>query len=282
MSTRQIPIIKAGEPVPEPPCHIIGRDGFYLRKANRLFECTVRVPSAPELEAVEEKAVWLAPKIPYAVIEEALEFFCAVHDAYGSEAIAMLTLRDGKWGVVAPAQKVSPAHLDYEVDAKECRGLAGTIHSHGSMGASFSGTDHRDVTDFDGVHIVLGRIAMPVPQIAAGVYANGRLFEFRPEDIIEGLDSKAEAPKQHPWMAKVVRAMDGFDDSFEFGMRGSRLAPNKGKKSEPPPSWLCPQCGEDLGDIDEIDGDMECRYCGSRSGMDEPIMEGGSRWIGWC
>ncbi|MDD5598633.1 MAG: hypothetical protein PHV82_11865 [Victivallaceae bacterium] len=209
----QIPIIKAGQPMPESdPAYVIGRNGFYLRKTSRLYESLAKIEAIPDFEPVTERLNWTAPKLPYALLEEALDFFRAVYDRYEAEAILLLTLNDERWQNVVPEQEVSGAKLDYQLP--KITGLAGTIHSHGNMDAFFSGTDHQDVAGFDGIHIVLGKIDRNLPRIKAGVYANGRLFEFEPEDLIDGIPPEHQVNLEHPWLARV-RSGRGASDLFK-------------------------------------------------------------------
>jgi len=197
-----IPTIRAGEQLPEKgPAYIIGRDGYYMRKDSCLCRSVVRVKSIPDLEPVMEFVDWTAPKLPYALIEEALEFFRAVYDLHEAESITLLTLNGEVWRNEVPDQKVSRIKLDYSIPHLE--GLAGTIHSHGNMDAFFSDTDHKDVADFDGLHIVLGKIDRKVPRICAGVYVNGHLFKFEPEQLIGNLPEETSINVNHPWLERV-------------------------------------------------------------------------------
>jgi len=198
----KIPIVKAGQEMPETgPVYVIGKDGFYLRKQSTLFDAIVKVDTIPDFEGMKESLTWTAPKLPYSLIEEALEFFRVVYDQYEAEAIVMLSLNNEIWQNTVPEQRVGRANLDYQTPKIE--GLAGTIHSHGNMDAFFSDTDHKDVAGFDGVHIVLGKIDRNVPRIKAGVYVNGRLFEFKPEELIEGIPEEHVVNADHPWMSQV-------------------------------------------------------------------------------
>jgi hypothetical protein len=216
----KIPIIKAGSEIPtEGPAYIIGRDGFYLKKSSKLFDATVKVDSIPEYEPVMESLQWNAPKLPYSIIQESLAFFRSVYKMYKSEAVLMLALKDAKWEIAPPEQTVSGASLEYVLE----KGITpfGTIHSHCEMGAFFSNTDHDDVAGFDGLHIVIGRITQAEPEIKIGVYANGRLFEFEPEMILENMPVKAGEDEVHPWLSKVEtqrkpsRFFPGFSNFFD-------------------------------------------------------------------
>ena len=205
----QIPVLKSGEEVKDTPAYIIGRNGFYLRKSTGLYECTVKVPELPEYPEVKESVAWTAAKLPWELIEQALDFFRAVYMKYQAEAIVLITYENGVWGLSVPRQIVKSAHLRYKSVDKVTP--AGTIHSHCNMGAFFSSTDDGDVANFDGLHIVLGRISLPFPEIASAVYINGRMFECRPQDIISDMPGHSEGKsKKHPWMKQVKSAERQF------------------------------------------------------------------------
>lgn len=232
----QIPILRAGEEAPiEGPAYVLGRQGAYLRKTTPLFESLLKAGTLADLPEVEERISWRGPKIPYKLILEALSFFRSVLEAHASEAIVLLTLEDGKWGILAPEQTVGAAHLDYKTDPEIARKRpVGTIHSHCDMGAFFSATDEKDVEDFDGVHLVLGRISLPVPEIAASVTVNGRSVPLALSEVIQGLPEAAKAPKDHPWLAKVKKGVAatlwGDDDEL---WRASRTHREPGYEPHP-------------------------------------------------
>ena len=181
---------------------LTGRDGHYLRKRTRLFEACVRTPNNPEMPELQESAKWLAPKIPYAVIADCVAFFRAVWAEHGSEAIALLFLEDGIWSAEAPQQSVGPAALSYG-SLPQGRRSVGSIHSHGAMRAFHSGTDLRDAEEFDGVHLVVGRLDLPCPEFASALHVNGRQFVMDPKEIVDGLPEPMSAGLWHPWLEKV-------------------------------------------------------------------------------
>ncbi len=205
----QIPVIKAGDALDDSPAYVIGRQGFYLRKSSGLYDCTVKVAELPDYPEVKEAVAWTAAKLPWELIEQTLDFFRAVYMKYQAEAIVLITYKDGVWDISVPRQVVRAAHLKYRsVDNVT---PVGTIHSHCNMGAFFSGTDDGDVVNFDGLHIVLGRVSLPFPEIASAVYVNGRMFECRPQEIISGMPghSKVKA-NRHPWLKQVRPAEKDF------------------------------------------------------------------------
>ena len=250
-----IPVINAGDKVPDGPCYMLARDGYYLRKSNRLFDAVVKIAALPDFDEVAESVKWNAPKIPSKIIDESLEFFRAVHDEHKSEAIVLLALEKGVWSIVVPDQQVSPASLKYECPAGA--NLAGTIHSHCGMDAFFSGTDTNDVASFDGVHIVLGRIDRRDYEIEAGVYVNGRLFKGEPGNIIEGYEKSKRDEGPHPWLEKV----SCLDERLERPMPEMRqfTMPPSGENSF---DCFCPRCGGEMAESVMGSGNMVCGYCG--------------------
>ena len=184
---------------------LTGKDGHYLRKRTRLFEACVKTPNNPEMPEIGESAKWLAPKMPYAVIADCVAFFRAVWAEHGSEAIALLFLEDSKWSAEAPQQAVGPASLSYG-SLPAGRRPVGSIHSHGAMKAFHSGTDMRDAEEFDGVHLVVGRLDLPSPEFVAALHINGRQFQLDIKEIVDGLPEPMSAGLWHPWLDMVKKS----------------------------------------------------------------------------
>ena len=270
-----IPVINAGDKVPDGPCYMLARDGYYLRKSNRLFDAVVKIAALPDFDEVAESVKWNAPKIPSKIIDESLEFFRAVHDEHKSEAIVLLAFDRGSWSIVVPEQKVSPASLKYECPAGA--NLAGTIHSHCGMGAFFSGTDTNDVANFDGVHIVLGRIDRREYEIEVGVYVNGRLFKGEPGNVIEGYEKSKRDEGPHPWIEKVTCLEDRFE-GFVPEMHPFEIGPPSDDEEEEFECHFCPLCGEDQLDRDDGNGEAECGYCGCTFKISNIKKEEIPRW----
>jgi len=264
--------------MPDAPAYIVGKDGFYLKKKTPLYECTVKVPELPEYPEVKESVTWTAQKLPWSLIESTLDFFRAVYMKYQGEAIVLVTHEDGAWDISVPKQTVEPAHLKYKCVDKVTP--VGTIHSHCNMGAFFSGTDDSDVINFDGLHIVLGRISQPFPEIAAAVYINGRSFECRPDDIIADMPGNPDnKERNHPWMKHVRRPQR----RFPFNERDVLPDfPGRDAERQAPTDLLCPQCGRDEVAVDYETGKAECMICGEtfKAGDRSDAARIGSR-TGW-
>ena len=203
--------------------YMTGKDGHYLKKRTRLFDAVVKVDVNPDLPVIEESATFTAQKIPYAVLAEAIAFFRAVWAKTGAEAIVLLWFDKGQWSVHAPAQIVGPASLKY---GRLQNGLTpvGSIHSHGAMGAFHSGTDRNDAAEFDGVHIVVGRLDRAVPELAVALHVNGKGFDLEPEQVIEGLPVAAVKEDDHPWL-EMVEPSRILKDLATFNCSGFQKTP---------------------------------------------------------
>lgn len=204
---------KESRETPQPPIvgvkesgyeFLTGREGHYLRKRSKLFEACVRIELNPDLPEIKESAIWLAPKIPYPIVASCVSFFRAVWAEHGTEAIALLFLEDREWSASAPEQVAGPASLSYS--AMKGRRPAGSIHSHGAMRAFHSGTDLRDAEEFDGIHLVVGRLDLSNPEFASALHVNGRQFVMEPKEVVDGLPEPSSEGVWHPWLEKVKTA----------------------------------------------------------------------------
>jgi len=193
---------------------------------------------------------------------------------YQGEAIVLVTHDDGAWDISVPRQIVEPAHLEYRRVDKVTP--VGTIHSHCNMGAFFSGTADNDVASFDGLHIVLGRISLPFPEIASAVYINGRMFGCRPQDIIGGMPGHSEGKsKKHPWLKHVKSAERQFpfnegDHVPDFPGR-KEIEKERAVDGEVFGGLTCPLCGRNEITADPETGEAKCMICGETFGVDEAL-----------
>lgn len=110
------------------------------------------------------------PVMPYEMFVRMDAFFRKVEKLHKTEAILVLTYdptffdsenpSDG-WGVLLPDQENTAHHCNYEMSNVMAIKpphvyIVGSVHSHPSMSAYFSSTDHNDQADWDGLHITFG------------------------------------------------------------------------------------------------------------------------------
>ncbi len=159
------------------------------------------------------------PKIPNNVIEKLDHFFREVHNQIGTEAVIMFTydtqyLKSDEpnkgWGFLVPAQKNTAANCDYDpstvMDDKPHDDvvLVGTAHSHPLMDAYCSGTDQKDQSKFDGIHITFGwKHGKKSTDYHITLQMQGQVYEYNPEDIFED-PPKVEVSDEVKELAKKV------------------------------------------------------------------------------
>jgi hypothetical protein len=213
-----IPIIKAGNEMHEKNCYILGRNGYYLKKENKLFSSVVPVEKISSLNKVTPKIEWQAEKIPYTIIKKAHEFFKTVYSSHKSEGVVLLKYKNDIWDIVVPDQVLSGAYVKYE--SSKFKGIVGSIHSHCMMHAFFSSIDDRDQASSDGIHIVLGKIMLNIPEIVTSIYVNGYQQEFNPSDLINDLPKFINP--SHKWLDRV-KVNKEYDIKYDDEMMGDLL-----------------------------------------------------------
>jgi PRTRC genetic system protein A len=150
------------------------------------------------------------PKIPATLLDMTLSFFRKIYDKHSSEVFLQYFYdeKSKEYLLHCPKQKVSGASVSYERDEKfETREkiLVFEIHSHGSMGAFFSGTDDKDEKD-DRFFGVIGKVKKFYPEMKLRVSVGGRRREISVEDIFdidEGNYHEESFPQE--WVKKIQK-----------------------------------------------------------------------------
>lgn len=141
----------------------------------------------PGLQSTLEEGWELnVPKIPATLLDVTLSFFRQIYSKHSSEVFLQYfyDIDKKEYTIHCPQQSVGPASVNYKRDFEYEKGkiLVFEIHSHGSMGAFFSGTDDRDEKD-DRFFGVIGNIKNYYPDIKIRVSVGGRRKEISIEDI---------------------------------------------------------------------------------------------------
>jgi hypothetical protein len=158
--------------------------------------------SSPELDIpldIKQSAWFTLPKIPWTMLKKMDSFFRQAYKLHGTESVLVLTYdpnyknsenpSDG-WGCIAPKQTNTAASCDYEFDSvmqvkPEHVFIVGSAHSHPNMSAYFSGTDHQDQADWDGLHITFGWKGDGPSEYHIGLMLGGEEWPFKPEQVFE-------------------------------------------------------------------------------------------------
>jgi hypothetical protein len=192
--------------IPENIAYLITGNGVMLFKRNREYVSLSKTNSLSSFPKLSESAIIKYPSIPISLLNAAIHFFRFVYnssdkDIAKSESCVLFYLdkeTGSQWKGVVPKQEVSPASVNYTTPTPEdCEQfkeindyfLAGSIHSHASMSAGFSGVDDKDDLDFDGIHIVVGHIDKSVPEFAIRIMVSKQEYTLPFEQLI-GTDEK--------------------------------------------------------------------------------------------
>jgi hypothetical protein len=164
------------------PAFVVARDGLYLRKRSLLGLSQVQVEGVAHLPPAREYLEYALPKVPAALIGQAVGFFRAIWARQRSEALALLTWDGSAFGLIVPEQRAGTASVKHRLEATEVppgTQLVGSIHSHGALSAGASLTDEADEADFDGIHVVVGDVDERRPSYSAAIVIDGRRFGCR-------------------------------------------------------------------------------------------------------
>lgn len=186
------------------------------------------------LADVEQQAYFTLPPIPYDLINDIDDFFREVYRVHGTESIVIFTYEpiyentdnpsDG-WGILVPDQTNTAASCDYEPesvveempDDRDVR-LVGTAHSHPGMQAFCSGTDKRDQSQFDGIHITYGwKKGSTETEFYIELQMGGGQFIFEPKDVFTELPPPVENEKAVEWAKKVKKGTVGGGKALGSG-----------------------------------------------------------------
>ncbi|MDO8571281.1 MAG: Mov34/MPN/PAD-1 family protein [bacterium] len=179
--------------------YVIARNGIFLRKKNSWIDAVVRVKQIAILDPQETSAHILLPPIPALVMGEVIAFFQEVYREYTSEAAVLLHFSERLgWAFSVPEQHASAAHVSYNARERlEGYQCMGTMHSHGYLEAYHSPTDQNDESEFDGIHITVGRLSHEKSSFTLDMEAvvNGNRFKQDPLRLLEGVEIQEEMQK---------------------------------------------------------------------------------------
>ncbi|MCX6795216.1 MAG: hypothetical protein NT165_00580 [Candidatus Falkowbacteria bacterium] len=228
----EIVIYRKDVTLPDGNCYIIAKDGVFLKKDTGLISGIVKVEKLSFLEAIQAEAKIKIPVLPLDLCIQARMFFKEVYRRYHSESIVLLYFDEKKneYLLSVPLQTVSYASLRYEPSFKE-NGfkLVGSIHSHANFGAFHSPVDHKDESDFDGLHITIGHVNQKSFSISMEVVVNNNRF---PQEPLNWMPELREIERKSP-KARTL-AKESFDltnipadkDELATGALGSENSNN--------------------------------------------------------
>lgn len=176
----------------DPIFYVVAKDGIYLKKTMGHFDTLNKVDAISILNECASYAKLDVAKIKTRQVAQILTLFRNVYEKYRSEANVILHYNRKRktYRIDVPKQGVSGASVDYVngEDTYKDYIRVGTIHSHASMSAFHSGTDHGDELNWDGLHITFGYMNKEYFDISCSIMSGGERFMVQPQDYLENVE----------------------------------------------------------------------------------------------
>lgn len=194
--------------------YIMQGDGVYEQRINKLGKFTTKVAKLdiPGLESTLSEGWELnVPKIPISLLGTTVSFFRKIYAEHSSEVFLQFywDTESNEYIVHCPKQTVGGASVRYDNDemfSDANKILVFEIHSHGNMGAFFSGIDDRD-EKADRFFGVIGNISKFFPDVKLRLSVGGSKVEVNVEDIFD-LDEEMYHAETYPkdWAERIQKA----------------------------------------------------------------------------
>jgi len=194
--------------------YLLASNGIFLVKNNALFRSVSAAPGIAGLASQEPETTLNFPKLPRELMEQVYGFFEFVFRKWEGEAVALLyySLESGEFRVGIPPQKIfryrglrhwhTEGRVEYGyLPRPESFLKMGDIHSHPDTSAFFSRTDDYDDAE-DGLHIVMGNLHRPPPDLRVSFVAGGTRFRLVTENVVESFGKPIPPPAE--WVSQVV------------------------------------------------------------------------------
>jgi hypothetical protein len=187
----------------EGPYIVLTKKGYMVHRRFHFGRVLVPLAESPTLPE-GTPALWAEiPKLPNALIGQALSFFTAIYDKNHSEAMVDLTWHpEHGYRLFVPPQTAHGGGVKALRNPEHYVGqIVGTMHSHCNFSAFHSHTDTGDADKHDGLHITIGDVKKDKPSIAIMISVAGIRWNLDLEDITDG----ELVPTKHPtWWERYV------------------------------------------------------------------------------
>lgn len=194
--------------------YVMQGNGVFEQRTNKLGVFVSKISSGdiPGLESnLEEGWVLTVPKIPITLLGTTVSFFRKIYSKHSSEVFVQFyfdTIKE-EYIIHCPKQTVSGASVRYDNDemfTDNTKILVFEIHSHGSMGAFFSGTDDGD-EKADRFFGVIGHINDFFPDMKLRISIGGRKIDIDVGDIFD-LEEDIYHAETYPqvWIDRIQKS----------------------------------------------------------------------------
>lgn len=200
--------------------YVVAEGGTYVQRRTPFFSSCVRSDVELPLHPLRQFVRLLTPKIPLAMMEQAVGFLREVYAVHGGEgALVLLYDRDKQeYQWYCPVQKSSwKVEFETPTDFPPNMVIFGDIHSHPNGVAIPSGVDTTDEYHSDGLHIIAGQVTGSKFWKGNDKHSNlhfhvdfcvdSQRFKFKEDQVLELPDVDQEFPMPpDEWMERVTKA----------------------------------------------------------------------------
>jgi proteasome lid subunit RPN8/RPN11 len=236
---------------------------------------------------LKNTASYTLPLMPWEFTQKIDAFFRKVFEVHGTESILVLTYDESYfnstnpsegWGCITPKQNNTAMDCHYEMDSvmqvkPEDVTIVGTWHSHPEMSAFFSGTDHKDQDDWDGIHITTGWMKGKPSEWHLALILNGHNWVLDPKQVfatppipeldVTEVDTWMENVEKKVWTSSTTTG----HSSQHTGHGTSPYTPNKTFPTPHVPALKLPPDAPDptknliIAQVDWENVRMQCPFC---------------------
>ncbi len=213
--------------------YVMQGNGIYERRKNKLGTFISKIVEGEIIglkSDLEEGWELNVPKIPAPFLGTTVHFFKKIYKKYSSEVFLQFffDLDKEEYVIHLPKQTVSAASVRYDNDESfedTNKILVFEIHSHGSMGAFFSGTDDGD-EKADRFYGVIGNITHAFPDLKMRISVGGRTSEIEVEDLFD-FDEEMYHLESYPrdWANRIKEQKAQV---FKGGWQGNKFQGQRG------------------------------------------------------
>jgi hypothetical protein len=195
--------------------HLVAANGIFLVEKTTLFTSVTVAGTVPGLMPQEASISLLFPPLPRQLMEQVYGFFHAVYQRWAGEAVVFLYYAPerGSFRLAVPPQTVFRGRScgRWQIQRRVVYGYLprppgfvklGDVHSHADLPAFFSCTDDQDEACEEGLHLVLGKLHEPQPDISASFVSHGTRFILAPREVME--DFSIPQPPPPAWLEQVT------------------------------------------------------------------------------
>lgn len=195
-----------------PFMQIVASNGVFVRKSGKLYDTVVEIDKPAGLPPLQPSCNLKVGKLPFRELLRVEKWFIEGWNRHKTEFVVLLYASPEvkSWKILIPRQKVTRASAKYDLDdvdkQYEIDGvtwyLFGSIHSHGSMSAFFSGTDDHDDAHFDGLHITIGKVDEKRRDYEARYMLHGKEWKKDITDVVDYPDVP-DVAFEESWFKRV-------------------------------------------------------------------------------